>query len=147
MKSLRDRLYEKVDFDQIGAGCWIWTGGTNGKGYGYIRESGSGSRMSPAYRVMYEMHIGPIPDDLCLDHLCCTPRCVNPSHLEPVTKGENSRRGKALIRYCAKGHEFTPENTGRDGSKRYCRECHKAHYRRWYAERGGREKRALERAA
>ena len=140
MRALEERLFEKVDRDQIGTGCWIWTAGTNGKGYGYIRKGGQGSRTVPAYRVMYETLVGPIPDGLCLDHLCRTPRCVNPAHLEPVTKGENTRRDKALIRYCAKGHEFTPENTGRDGNRRYCRVCHNGHYRRWYANRGGRKR-------
>jgi hypothetical protein len=46
-----------------------------------------------AHRWMYEQKIGPIPKGLVIDHLCRNTRCVNPDHLEPVTRGENTRRG------------------------------------------------------
>jgi hypothetical protein len=46
----------------------------------------------PAHVVMYERHVGLVPDGLELDHLCRNTSCVNPSHLEPVTHAENMRR-------------------------------------------------------
>lgn len=46
-----------------------------------------------AHRLLYELLVEPVPDDLQMDHLCRTPTCVNPSHLEPVTPRENVRRG------------------------------------------------------
>lgn len=46
-----------------------------------------------AYRAYYMLFIGPIDEGKQLDHLCRNRKCVNPSHLEPVTLKENVRRG------------------------------------------------------
>lgn len=51
-----------------------------------------GGRTGLAHRVAYEALVGRIPDGLTLDHLCENKRCVNPDHLEPVTRAENLRR-------------------------------------------------------
>lgn len=115
--------------DQVVAGrdgCIIWTGSTC-RGYGRIDHKG---KLRSTHRLSYEHFIGPIPDGLELDHLCHTRsvscvggptclhrRCVNPAHLEPVTKKENNRRSRsfsainAVKTHCAHGHEFTPANT------------------------------------
>jgi hypothetical protein len=72
--------------------CWIWQRKTNNHGYG---KAWRGSEQIYAHRLYYEREHGPIPDGLELDHLCVTPPCVRPSHLEPVTHAENSRRAHA----------------------------------------------------
>lgn len=69
--------------------CWIWTG-AKGDGYGQVWENG---RMVGVHRWMYEQAYGPIAEGLVIDHLCRTPACCNPAHLEPVTQAENVRRG------------------------------------------------------
>lgn len=73
-------------------GCWLWQLTTDRGGYGTTRRHGRNVRV---HRVFYEDANGPIPDGLPLDHLCSTPACVNPTHLEPVTPTENTRRGRA----------------------------------------------------
>jgi len=124
--------------------CWPWTGRVNEQGYGIIYEGGlDGGRRLRAHRAMYELHVGPIADGLTLDHLCHTRavpdcadgptcahrRCVNPAHLEPVTKAENLRRGEPRNRtHCPHGHEKTPENIRvnklkNGGVARACRVC------------------------
>jgi hypothetical protein len=70
--------------------CWIWTRATDWKGYGHFTVGNTSVR---AHRAMYEERYGPIPEGLVIDHLCRTPSCVNPDHLEPVTALENHRRG------------------------------------------------------
>ena len=45
-----------------------------------------------AHRFAYQYMIGPIPDGLELDHLCRNRPCVNPYHLEPVTRAVNHAR-------------------------------------------------------
>lgn len=80
-------IYPQYTVDRE-TGCWIWRAGMGAAGYGM-------NNSRAAHRVMYERHKGPIPDGLVLDHLCRNPPCVNPDHLEPVTPGENTRRGNS----------------------------------------------------
>ena len=70
------------------------------------------------------------PDSrLVADHLCRNRGCVNPAHLDFVTRGENTRRGltgvhNKLKSHCAKGHLFNAKSTyyqKRGG--RSCRVC------------------------
>jgi hypothetical protein len=109
--------------------CWPWLGKINDGGYGIIWGGADNPRELRAHRVMYEIHRGPIPDGLDLDHLCRVRHCVNPAHLEPVTRRENLRRSPIIDwdrTHCKRGHEFTEANTyiTRSGY-RNCRECHR----------------------
>jgi hypothetical protein len=63
----------------------------NNKGYAAVDIAGK--RMY-AHRAMWEQERSPIPDGMYIDHLCRTPLCINPDHLEVVTHAENLRRGK-----------------------------------------------------
>lgn len=98
---LPTRFWAKVDKNGpfpteapgLSGACWQWTASIiHTTGYGAFGVEG---RKRGAHRVSYELVIGPIPDGLTIDHLCNNRRCVNPSHLEPVTQGENVRRAYA----------------------------------------------------
>lgn len=104
-------------------GCTEWQGSTLANGYGVIQYDG---RTQYAHRVAYELHVGPIPEGLHIDHLCRNRVCINPAHLEPVTQAENNRRARAVKTHCPHGHPL-------DGLKkhanrpptRYCRTCNR----------------------
>ena len=102
--------------------CWVWTASLS-KGYGQFRV---GKSLKMAHLWAWADLRGPIPDGLDLDHLCRVRRCVNPGHLEPVTRGENLARGIHHYRvrtHCKHGHEFTEANTYWWRGSRLCREC------------------------
>lgn len=154
-EAVESRLARKID---TSGDCWIWTAAVDPGGYGRVWHDGN---MRLAHRVTYEVFVGPIPDGLSLDHIChnadtscdggkgCPHRlCVNPAHLEPVTQGDNARRGRTGQRsgeqkrsrtHCIHGHEFTPENTYVIASKnaRVCITCRRANGARHDAKRRG----------
>ena len=113
-------------------GCWRWVGKVDPNGYG---RAGKGW----AHRVVYEAVVGPIPDGLQIDHLCCRPLCVNPGHLEPVTPLENFMRGNhpsAISNrsgLCKRGHLLSEHGAYRKGRGRYCKECRRQQQREHYA--------------
>jgi hypothetical protein len=72
-------------------GCWIWLKHVDEASGGY-GMAWDGRRMTSAHRVMYERHCGPIPAGMEIDHLCEVRACVNPGHLEVVTRSTNIRR-------------------------------------------------------
>lgn len=122
---LRERFSDKVDIAEPDE-CWTWLGTIQSSGYGLV-WSCTLRRPVLAHREALELFsvIGP---GLTVDHLCRNKRCVNPTHLEPVTLAENIRRGEAATKtYCKYGHELTPANTIRSGhGRRRCRTCKNA---------------------
>ena len=131
--TVEERFWSKVTKTET---CWLWTRAKTSAGYGQFRLDGQAQY---AHRLAYQWLIGPIPEGLQIDHLCRVPACVNPAHLEPVTSGENSRRGvvrevlKALRQaktHCPQGHAYDEKNTRWcPNGGRACRAC--ARERAW----------------
>ncbi len=139
------RFWEKCEVDPV-TDCWRWIAALI-RGYGRF-WIGPGE-FAYAHRRAYEVLVGPIPDELELDHVrvrgCVHTDCCNPTHLEPVTHAENVRRGNsaaalkekyALQTHCERGHEFTPSNTklnpGKGPGRRQCRACRRSSKLAWY---------------
>lgn len=84
-------------------GCWLWPFATNdGRGYGYVSGTVVG-RTNPVlvHRAAYLVTHPGAPTPSVVRHRCDTPRCFNPSHLEPGTPLDNARdatvRGRRAI--------------------------------------------------
>jgi hypothetical protein len=56
----------------------------------------SSTRATSAHRFAYEQLVGPVPARYILHHTCEVRRCVNPEHLEPLTRGEHAKRHRAI---------------------------------------------------
>lgn len=69
-------------------GCWLWAGYRDRDGYGRIQVDGMGHM---AHRVQMS-ELGFDIEGMEVDHVCRVRACVNPDHLEVVTREENERR-------------------------------------------------------
>ena len=110
--------------------CWIWEGPVNAKGYGRMGQK-------YAHRMIYEAAHGPIPEGYVVHHLCETPPCVNPEHLEAMSRREHSTQEGHSGHYnssktsCPAGHLYDEANTiiesrSDGGEARRCRTCREA---------------------
>jgi hypothetical protein len=109
-------------------GCWIYTGTLDSHGYP--------QRIMVNYRRILPQHwmveqVGrPVPKGLTTDHLCKTPRCINPDHLEVVSRRINTLRSdnpaaqNARKTHCLRGHELAGSNLYvTPDERRQCKTC------------------------
>lgn len=117
--------------------CILWEGATQSKGYGSETDHRGGTRL--VHRRVWEEACGPIPDGMTIDHLCTQKTCINPDHMEVVTRAENSRRKNERQTHCKRGHALSGDNvrlTPRgDRVHRVCRECARIHNADYVARR------------
>lgn len=124
------RFLKKIDDS---GKCWNWTASKFFNGYGQFTLYGR--KNFKAHRFSYELFKGEIPKGFDLDHLCRNRSCVNPDHLEIVTRKVNLLRGDLSTNnhnkkktHCPKGHEFKESNLAKwelAHGKRSCIICNR----------------------
>ena len=122
-----DRFLRRVNIGKPNQ-CWDWRGARTPFGHGqfwYI------DKLHVAHRWLYEYLFGKIQKDLDCHHTCENPSCVNPFHLQLVTRKQHIDQSPRTISHinkkklsCLQGHKYTYENTWVD-SKGYrrCKQC------------------------
>jgi hypothetical protein len=118
----------RADFESLFTrteGCWLWQGRVDAAGYGRIWLD------TYAHREAWERANGPIPPGLTIDHICEVKTCVNPAHLQVVTRGENCALARLRRTHCPKGHPYDEANTYRwsGNGNRQCRTCRRERHR------------------
>jgi hypothetical protein len=114
------RLMMWADLGENEDDCWVWQGKSVTKdGYGLISFQDGNVLV---HRLMYELVVGPLIDDMEIDHTCFNRLCIKPAHLEQVTRSVNAQRRSARNRkiWCDI-HEEPWVTTA--GGWRYCRSC------------------------
>ena len=123
------RFFKYVQLD-IKNKCWLWLGSTHKvHGYGQFHDESRTPKNIHAFRWAYEYFKEPLPSGYEPDHLCRVRLCVNPDHLEGVTRRENILRSNcppainARKILCKWGHPLDGV-AGRRGGRR-CLTCHR----------------------
>ena len=80
-------------------GCWKWKGSSDNNGYSrcyryggqstVVWERGDLRRETYAHRLAYKVWVGEIPQNFVVHHKCENHQCVNPEHLEAISKDEH----------------------------------------------------------
>jgi hypothetical protein len=99
--SAEQRFWAKVTKTDT---CWLWTGATNGTGYG--RFSRDRQSLVSVHRFSYELQVGPVPAGMCVLHRCDVRNCVRPDHLFLGTVADNNQD------MIAKGRGSTGQRNG-----------------------------------
>lgn len=127
LSKLEPRFRDKVILQRY-TNCWLWAAGVDRDGYGQYSINDVSFK---AHRVAYERIRGPIPCGMVIDHGCKNPSCVNPAHMEPVTSGENVRRGLSFSTanrnktHCVNGHPLDGDNLLLVKHGRACKLCYR----------------------
>lgn len=88
------RLYVRVCHD---SGCWEWRGGS-GRLTNRSNRHWLNNQSVPPKSFFYRLFNGDYDDSLVLDQTCGNRACVNPAHIEAVTRSEKGIRAWARTR-------------------------------------------------
>lgn len=78
--------------------CWLWIGKTFKRGYGRLNVRVQGHvKTRLAHREAWLAFNGALANDETLNHKCLILRCINPGHLEPMSRADNSREMRARV--------------------------------------------------
>lgn len=88
--------------------CWLWTAAESKPGRGVFQRPRC--KVEGAARVSYRLFRGEIPAGHEIDHLCQVPACVNPAHLQVVTRQQHVAISVSRRTHCKYGHPLVVGN-------------------------------------
>lgn len=108
--SLFERLVANTYEPANDQACWLWKGKLHYKGYGQLNARIDGKHTTLfAHRcmaeIMLERKLEPNEEP---DHLCLNRACINPDHLDPVTRKVNNDRRLTRMKAMRKGAKVMP---------------------------------------
>jgi hypothetical protein len=124
MGTVEDKFLERFDLPVDPDDCWEWKGWKQEHGYGAIRVKNRNEAGNFRAHVVALAIAGiRAPEgDYVAHHVCGNRGCVNPDHLEWMTRTEHTKHHQGT--HCKRGHERTPENTYyRNGKPYHCKPC------------------------
>jgi hypothetical protein len=74
-------------------GCHLWAGRLSDAGYARARIGG---RTWLIYKYVWEQQNGPTPEGYDLHHRCEIKRCINPDHIELLTRAAHAQQHHTL---------------------------------------------------
>lgn len=99
------------------------SGPLNKSGHRSVQYQGA---QQGAHVFVYETLVGPVPEGKDLNHTCEEPPCINPDHLEPLTRAEHMRLHRLSKTHCVRGHSLSGANiTVNNRGQRVCHQCRK----------------------
>jgi len=125
------------------SGCWLWIGKINTNRYGKLNVR---KKETYAHRFSFELFIGIIPNGMVIDHKCCNTYCVNPEHLQVVTRPQNNKatveRGRnykppagirpdLIKQSCKRGHAYIGNVYITGNGAQVCKICQRFSRKRW----------------
>lgn len=87
----QETLQERIERKSIrnDSGCLVWTGHVDTAGYPNIKWKNINYLV---HRIYYKILVENIERHDTLDHICRNKLCIEPTHLEPVSRSENIKR-------------------------------------------------------
>jgi hypothetical protein len=123
----------------------MWMGSRDANGYGRIRIGGRQGKIYLTHRIAWSLAhsvtsegLAGIPENQEFHHRCERPACINPSHLELVSRKEHSQKHRTG--FCDKGHDLSVVGQTSSGNCRLCM----AEYKKVYSLQEEVHARALE---
>jgi len=84
-----DKFFSKV---KKTSRCWIWQGAVHITGSGSFYVGDKGCVNTTAHRFSYIIHFGEISSTLIVNQKCRNKLCVNPKHLQIITRSETGNK-------------------------------------------------------
>lgn len=115
------RFFSRISNYSKPDACWIWVAGRDrSRNYGHFHGLGISTN---AHRWIWCYLFGIPHNKQVIHHRCSNKLCVNPSHLECMSKGTHNSLHKPLKTHCSKGHELSGSNLYIWYNEHKCKAC------------------------